>query len=55
MMKVLKTIVKAYGIFLVVYWSIAGIMSLGSAGWNWGYNGFDNRVLKAELKRRFLP
>jgi hypothetical protein len=54
-MKTLKKIGKIYGIFLVIYWSIAGIMALGSAGWNWGASSFDRRVFKAEFKKRFLP
>ena len=54
-MKILKKVLKGYGIFLVIYWSVAGIMALGSAGWNWGYNNFDDEVLDKEMKKRFLP
>lgn len=54
-MKTLKKIGKIYAIILVAYWSIAGIMALGSAGWNWGGSSFNPRVLKEECKKRFLP
>ena len=51
-MNVLKTIVKGYGKFLVVYWSVAGVMALAHAGARWGESDFDNDVLKAELHKR---
>lgn len=54
-MKTLKKIGKIYAICLVAYWSIAGVMALASAGWNWGMNLFDRKVLKEECKKRFLP
>lgn len=54
-MKTLKKIGKIYAISLVVYWSIAGVMALCSAGWNWGLSLFNPKVLKEECKKRFLP
>lgn len=55
MMNTLKKIGKIYAIVLVIYWCVAGVMALGGAGWNWGLSDFDRRVLKSELKKRFLP
>lgn len=53
MMKVLKKIGKAYLVFLIVYWSVAGIMSLFWSGYNWGAECFDGESLRRELKKRF--
>ena len=54
-MKILKKVLTGYGIILVIYWSIAGLMALSNAGANWGRSGFDDEVLSKELSKRFLP
>lgn len=53
-MKTLKKIGKIYGIFLLVYWSIAGIMALFSFGYD-SFYAMDKTDLVEDLKRRFLP
>lgn len=53
-MKTLKKIAKIYGVILVVYWSIAGIMSLFSFGYDMAYASSKREILD-DAKRRFLP
>lgn len=53
-MKTLKKIAKIYGVILVVYWSIAGIMSLFSFGYDMAYATSKKEILE-DAKRRFLP
>lgn len=53
-MKTLKKIGKIYGIFLLVYWSIAGIMALFSFGYDSVYAANKKEILE-DAKRRFLP